>query len=105
MENNNPSYINTSQTQRSAIIRGIPNRNKNNYGCPYEPQLFSRTEDRTIIEEMCKTDKECVGYYDNAGLFQATRYLPEDQYCKVAKDTGIKVGKFIKKENNLFNLL
>jgi hypothetical protein len=98
----NPSYINTSLTQRRPQSQ---NTNWRKYGCPYEPQLSSRTKVRTIIEEMCKTDKECVGYYEDAGLFQATRYLPEDQYCKVTKDTGIKVGKFIKKENNLFNLL
>ena len=104
----NPSYIDTSQTQRRPQPQPQnqnQNQNWRKYGCPYKPQLSSRTTDRTIIEEMCKTDKECVGYYEDAGLFQATRYLPEDQYCKVTKDTGIKVGKFIKKENNLFNLL
>jgi hypothetical protein len=106
----NPSY---TIKPRSLTIGEKPNQkvnpNRTKYGCPYEPQLSSRTEDREIIEKMCTAAENCVGYYEDAsknGLYQATIKLPED--CKVDKnnkETGIKVGKFIKKvikkENNI----
>ena len=91
----NNKYIDTSSIQRNN------SKNRQSYGCDYSPNLYTSTGDKAVIEETCKLDANCVGYYESDSvpkLFLATKTLPENcTELSPNNANAIKFSKFNKK--------